>query len=289
MQPQITIPDNRRSLVLAISLMVFIGLAVAVASSLPDGIDWELTYRPAALAMLQGRNPYDSEVAPEAPFFAAPWGLLPLIPLAVLPVEIGRALLLFISMGCFAYTAKRLGAGLAGVVAFTLSPPVVHCLLNANVEWLPLLGFVLPPQLGLFFISVKPQTGFAVGLFWFVEAWRRGGWREVVRIFAPVTIALLLSFGLYGLWPFRFSSVLGIAQNFNASLWPMSLPIGLALLVAAIRTRKVEYAMPASPCLSPYVLFHSWSSAVVALSSRTPELITAVIGLWIVVILRGLG
>jgi hypothetical protein len=239
--------------------------------------------------MVQGRNPYNPDVAPEAPFFAAPWGLLPLIPFALLPAEIGRAMLLLISMIAFAYTAKQLGASLIGIAAFTLSPPVVHCLLNANVEWLPLLGFVLPPQIGLFFISVKPQTGFVVGLFWLVEAWRNGGWREVIRVFAPVTLMLLLSFLLYGLWPFRFGGVLGIAQNFNASLWPLSLPVGLALLVAAIRTRKAEYAMPASPCLSPYVLFHSWSSAVVALSARTPELVAAVIGLWVVVILRGMG
>jgi hypothetical protein len=151
---------------------------------------------------------------------------------------------------------------------------------------MPLLGFILPPQIGLFLISVKPQTGFAVGIFWLFAAWRKGGWREVVYTFAPVTIALLLSFVLYGPWLFKVGGVLGIATNFNASLWPLSIPIGLTLIVTAIRKKEIRFAMPASPCLSPYVLFHSWSSALVALAGHKMELITAVIGLWIVVILQ---
>ncbi len=82
---------------------------------------------------------------------------------------------------------------------------------------------------------------------------------------------------------------MGIAQTFNASLWPVSLPVGLTLIVAAIRRRNIKFAMPASPCFSPYVLFHSWSAALVALSAQTTEMVTAVIGLWILVIIRGMG
>jgi len=276
-------------LILGPILLLFGGLIAVMSFTLPLGIDWRDTYRPAALAMISGRNPYAIEVAPDAPFFAAPWGLLPLIPMAILPLEVGRAVLLMVSLISFAYTAKRLGAGKIGVVAFLLSPPVMHCLLNANVEWLPLLGFVLPPQIGLFFIAVKPQTGFAVGLFWLYEAWRDGGWSQVGRRFAPVTIALLLSFIPYGLWPLGFGGVLGFARDFNASLWPMSIPIGLTLIVTALRRHKITYAMPASPCLSPYVLFHSWSSALVALAAHTPEMVTAVVGLWVLVIIRSMG
>ncbi len=272
--------------ILAITALV---LVAVMSVTLPLGIDWQDTYRPAALAMIQGDNPYAVEVAPNAPFFAAPWGLIPLIPLALLPVNTGRALLLLLSLISFAYTAKKLGAGLLGTAAFLVSPPVMHCLLNANIEWIPLLGFVLPPQVSLFFIAVKPQTGFAVGIFWLVGAWRKGGWREVLRVFSPVTVVLLLSFVLYGVWPFNFGGVMGIAQTFNASLWPVSLPVGLTLIVAAIRRRNIKFAMPASPCFSPYVLFHSWSAALVALSAQTTEMVTAVIGLWILVIIRGMG
>jgi hypothetical protein len=276
----------QRPVLIGLLVVLVLSLTVVMSLTLPVGVDWRDTYRPATLAMLRGGNPYDPAVSPTAPFFAAPWGLIPLIPLALFPLEVGRALLLIISLVSFAYTTKKLGAGLVAMVAFLLSPPVVHCLLNANVEWMPLLGFVLPPQLGLFLIAVKPQTGFAMGIFWLYEAWRKGGIYEIIRVFAPVTVALLLSFLLYGLWPFRFNNVLTIAHQFNASLWPMSLPVGLALIVTALRKGEKTYIMPASPCLSPYVLFHSWSSAVVALSAYPLEMVAAVIGLWGVVLIR---
>ena len=69
----------------------------------------------------------------------------------------------------------------------------------------------------------------------------------------------------------------------------MSIPVGLALLVAAVRKRRIEYAMGASPCLSPYVLFHSWSSALVSIVSLEAETVAAVVGLWVVVIIRAVS
>ena len=254
--------------------------------TLPKGIDWELTYRPATLAFLQGHNPYDADIAPKAPFFAAPWGLILLIPFAIWPVAIGRALLLITTLISFAYTAHKLGANKTATTAFLLSPPVMHCLLNANIEWIPLLGFVLPPQIALLFLAVKPQTGFAVIIFWLFEAWRIGGWHKIIEYFWPLALTTLISFGLYGLWPLRFGAVMGIARGFNASLWPLSIPIGLTLIVSAIYHRQIKYAMPASPCLAPYTLFHSWSSALVALSAHPVEMVTAVIGLWILIIIQ---
>lgn len=260
-------------------------LAVLLAPILPDGIDWRLTYRPAALAMLHGQNPFGPEVAPEAPFFAAPWVLILLLPFAFLPVTVGRSILLIVSLTAFVYTAHKLGASLLSTAAFLLAPPIMHSLLNANIEWIPLLGFVLPPQLGLFLVAVKPQTGFAVGVYWLVEAWHTGGWRNVIRVFAPVSIALLISFLLFGLWPLRVNQAMSIAW-FNASLWPASIPVGLGLLIASIRKREVRFAMGASPCLSPYVLFHSWSAALAGLLPAQLEFFAAVAGLWILILIR---
>lgn len=247
---------------------------------LPPGVDWRDTYRPATLALLSGKSPYSIDI-----FFAAPWALIPMIPLALLPERMGRAILFIIGIVTFALIAHRLGASPISMIAFLLSPPVLHCLLNSNIEWLVLLGLILPPRWGLFFITIKPQLGIAVILFWLVEAWRQDSYLEIIHIFVPISLALLISFVLFGLWPMRFS--IPLTYHFNASLWPYSLPVGLTLLITAIRKRKIEYAAGASPCLSPYVLFHSWSGALIALSSSTAEMIMAVIGLWILVIIRG--
>jgi hypothetical protein len=169
---------------------------------------------------------------------------------------------------------------------FLLSPPVVHTILNANIEWLTILGFAFPPSIGLFFVTIKPQTGFAVGIYWLFEAWRNGGIKQVVRVFTPVTAAFLVSFLLYGFWPLRMFGVIGYGANINSSLWPMSIPIGLVLLIASIQRQNVYHAMSASPFLSPYVLFHAWSSAVIALINNPLQLSAAVIGLWILVAIR---
>jgi hypothetical protein len=250
---------------------------------LPPDVDWSQTYRPAILALFSGQSPY------QAGLNNPPWALVPLIPMALLPVRIARAVLFLVGLASFAYVPYRLGAKPVAVAAFLLSPPVIHDLFFGNINWLSLLGFIMPPMPGLFFVTTKPQVGSVVALFWLVEAWRKGGVRQVFRTFWPVSLALLLSFALFGFWPYRFSVVLDHAQTLNHSLWPSSIPVGLALLVASLRRRDIRFAMAASPCLSPYVLLYAWSGALVALSPLAVETVTAVAGFWLLVILRALS
>lgn len=257
-------------------LLVFTALA---ANFIPAGIDWSETFRPVGLAVINGQSPYEVEG-----YRVTPWAVLSVLPLAWLPENVGRAIFLVVSLLGFAYVPYRLGAKPVTLGAYLISPPVLHCLLNANIDWLPILGFVMPPQIGLFFVIIKPQIGIGIALYWLVDLLLHKGWRETLRTFTPVTIALMISFAIFGLWPMRFGEPIG--YWWNASLWPASIPVGVVLVVAAIRQRRAEYAMAASPCLSPYVLLHSWSGALVALSRAQVEMVAAVIGLWIFVILR---
>lgn len=259
-------------------------LSVVSGYLLPPGVDWRLTFRPSALIFATGGNPYQSDIT--APFAGPPWALIVLLPLALLPEQIGRGFLFVVGLLAFAYAAYRLGAGRWSAIFFLLSPVVMHALLNANLDWMPVLGYILPPTIGLFFITVKPQMGSVVAIFWLVETWRQGGWRQTLKTFAPISIAYLLSFAIYGLWPLNILKVVNHTTWWNASLWPISIPVGLTLGVAALRRRNIRYAMAASPALSPHVIFHSWSAALIAIVSQTPETIAAVLGLWILVFLR---
>lgn len=270
----------RRPLVLVGLALVAAGvLVVLLANTLPPGIDWHDTFRPAALEVLAGRSPYRN------PGFVYPaWAILPMLPLALLSEQIGRAILFLISAAALIIVAYRMGARPLALCMFLLSPPVLHELLNANIDWLGLIGLVLPPQLGLFFVVIKPQIGSAVALWWLIEAWRDGGAKEVIRVFAPVTIALSLTFLLFGFWPLAYLE--RVDYWWNASLWPASIPVGLALIVSAIRHRDIRFAAAASPCLSPYVLLHSWTGALVAVIRNQWEFLAAVVGLWILVIIR---
>jgi hypothetical protein len=276
---------KNRSTQLGLLSIAAMAVALLVARYAPFAIDWHLTFRPAALALLAGRSPYDAGVG----FTNAPWALLPLLPMALLPENLGRGLLFVVTLAAMAVAAARLGAKPIALGAFLLSPPVVNELLNGNLNWMVVLGFTLPPQLGLFFMAIKPQVGFAVALFWAVEAWRAGGLRETLRIVWPVTLATLLSIVLFGVWPAHYLEIATISETWNASLWPSSIPAGLALIVAALRKREMRFAMAASPSLSPYVLLHAWAGALIALAPATLEMLAAVIGLWALVAIRALG
>ncbi len=266
----------------ALIAVIVVVLVAVVATLMPASIDWRTAFRPAAREMLATGNPYHVEG-----FFNPPWTVLPMIPLALLPERVGSAAMLVLGLAGFAYGAHRLGASPLVLGAFLLSPPVLHSLLNGNIDWLPIVGFVLPPQIGLFFVLTKPQMGSAVAVFWLVEAWREGGFKEAVRVFGPVGVVLALSFALYGLWPLRSGQE--VELWWNASLWPLSIPVGLALLVVAVRRRRIEYAMGAAPCLSPYVLLHAWSGALAAVLRHKAEALAAIAGLWIAVALRALS
>jgi hypothetical protein len=271
-------------LTICLAALMFVVMVILGSIFLPSGIDWHYVFRPASLRTLSGKSPYD---VPS--FFSAPWGLLPLLPFAVLPENVGRAAAFVLGIAVFAFTAYRMGAKPVGMIAFLVSPPVLHCLLNSNIDWLPLLGFVLPPRIGLFLLAVKPQVGFGVALFWLVEEWRKGGLRQVFHTFWPISAALLVSFGVFGFWPVKFRTAYDISEHFNASLWPLTIPVGLALLVAAIRRRNARPAMAAAPCLSPYVLLHAWSGVLISFVSESAELVAAVVGLWIIVAISALS
>jgi Sec-independent protein secretion pathway component TatC len=47
--------------------------------------------------------------------------------------------------------------------------------------------------------------------------------------------------------------------------------------------------MAASPFLSPYLAYHSWVSVLAGLLKHDFELVLAVIGMWLVAVIRILG
>lgn len=249
------------------------------------GIDWRETYYPAARAVLEGHSPYSVPT-----FRNVPWTLIPLLPLALFPERVGGALFFSVTLALYALTAIKLGASRTALIAFLLSSPVVYGMRMLNVDALVLPGFLLPPQIGLFFVLVKPQIGAAMIPFWMFETWRDGGWRLVVRVFAPATVALILSFAVFGSASIGRSDDL-LHSEWNASLWPWAFAIGFALTVLSIRNRRKDQAMAASPFLSPYLAYHSWVGVLAGLIRRDEELLLAVIGMWLVAAIRiaGLG
>jgi hypothetical protein len=200
-------------------------------------------------------------------------------------------------MCSFAFVAYRMGAKPFILALFLLSYPVLGDLANGNIEWMPMLGFVLPPQIGLMFVLIKPQVGVGVSIFWLLEAWREGGVRQVARTFAPVIILFLGSFLLYGFWPLHFLNTLALANkiqsdnslDYNASLWPIGVVVGLALLITAIKKRNYRLSIMSSPFLSPYALMATYATSLLAWIKKPWIFLVIWAITWIPVVLRVVG
>jgi hypothetical protein len=245
---------------------------------LPIGLDW-ISFYPAVRACLHGANPY---LAGEV--FEPFWTYLLLSPFALLPYWPGRVLLFVVSLVAFAYTAHRLGASRPQLVLFLLSAPVMGCLANGNVDWLVLSGLWMPPWLGLFFVLIKPQIGLAIAVFWAFEAWQRGGVRRLLQTFAPVTLAYLLSFALYGFWVLYLKDMGSNPERITGFPWVV--PLGLFLLIQSIRRRERDLAIVAGPFLAPYVSQFSYAAVLLGLFRRPRVFLIAWILLWSIVGIR---
>jgi hypothetical protein len=167
-----------------------------------------------------------------------------------------------------------------------LSFPVVFSLLFGQIDGMVSLGLIFPRSIGLFFILAKPQIGVIVAIFWLAEAWREGRWKLVLRTFSPVIVAFLLSFILFGFWPLIILTHNLINTQHNTSLWPLSIAIGLPLLIYALFKRKENFALMSGSFLSPYVAPQSWSFSLLGLLHYPNEMIAASLASWGLLIYR---
>jgi hypothetical protein len=244
----------------------------------PDGKDWALYFRPAVIRLFTGNSPYTGD------FLNPPWALLPLAPLALLPPRLGSAILVIGSPIIFGLIAYKLGAKLLPVIFFAFSSPVIHNTFNINIDWMPALGLLMPPPIGLFFVLIKPQSGIGVAIYWLFESWQKDRLKGVFKIFWPVTLAFVISFIVYGFWPLSRAKLVGgiIQQTGDANLFPWAIPVGLGILFYAIREKLQSLSISASPLLSPYVAMQSWSSFLLGLVNYPALSISACIVSWII-------
>lgn len=249
---------------------------------LPVGLDWRDFFRPAALAMLRGESPYAI-----AEFHNTPWTLIPLLPFAVMPYQVGRVGVFVLGLIMFSFIAYRLGAKPPALLIFLSSAAVVGCLNNGNIDWFPMLAFVLPPRWGLVFAVSKPQVGAGIALYWLYRAWVQGGVKQVVRTFLPVTILLALSFWMYGFWFINIIVYKVLQENLNnMSFFPYSLPLGIYLLYIAMKRMDARASFGAAPCLAPYVTQFSYAAVLAMFMQHPKAMLVISAALWVPVIVR---
>lgn len=250
---------------------------------MPPAVDWDGFFLPATLTMLRGGNPFEVYG-----YFSPPWLLVGLVPFAVMPYDLGRMLMLACSVVSLALVARFMGASILATIAVILSPLAFTSIAWGNVEWIALLGLLFPPSLGIVFLSVKPQMTFCVIIFLLIETWRERGAKQVLFAIAPTAILFAFSIALYGLYPLKWFEY---QAGFNLSFYPYTLPVGICLMIQTIRTRKIGYALAASPLFFATFSMQAWMVILIAISSSTIEVCAASISTWGVVAMvrNGIG
>ena len=224
------------------------------------GLDWRETYYPATSLLLQGQNPYLVKTL-HNPI----WGLFPLIPLCLIGEKGGAVVMFFVAFSAYVYVARALGASHSAIFLYMASPLIIYNLMLGNIDWLVILGFVMPPTIGLFFVILKPQIGIAVIVYWLYTSYKKGGIKDIIKTFSPVAILTAASFFLFGNWLVDRSDNL-MTASWNLNLFPYSIPIGLILLYMA--QKNYSLAISASPFFSPYMSFGSWSIAQLGITNN---------------------
>jgi hypothetical protein len=247
------------------------------------GVDWNIAFYPATILLLHGQNPYQI-----AQFHNPVWALVPMIPFALLGLNLGRCALFYFNLFSVIYIALRLRARSVAFVAFVLSPFLYYYLFLGNIDTLVLWGMFMPPMIGLFFATIKPQVGIGIMAYWAYTMWRQKGILKALLVYLPITMAFVGSFLLFGNWTVDKSDHLLYGAYWNVSFFPWSVPIGVLLTAIAIRNSMPKIAVAASPFMTPYLSLGTWSFALMALLEHNLLMTAVVGGTWLLYILNQL-
>jgi len=253
-----------------------IPLAVFIATSLPAGVDFRFNFYPAGQAALAGQNMYLVNG-----FYTPPWIAVVLAPLALLPLQASWAVFTLLSLGAFLVTFHRMGLTRQQLVLLALSPFVLFNLWHGNLDSFVLLGSVLSPAAGVWLLLLKPQLTWPLIALWLFRCRKNPKSRSSITF----VVSFLIASAIAGVAAFPHLPD-PQAMPWNTSLWPISLPLGLILLVFAARYDDEKMALASAPLLSPYLAIHSWLLTTLPFLRRPLFLAGFVALAWVAVTLR---
>ncbi|NDJ84493.1 MAG: hypothetical protein GYB66_01275 [Chloroflexi bacterium] len=234
---------SERYLAFAILTITAIVMIAMFRLVYPVGVDWAETYYPA---MRHLGAPYaHSDLA------GLPW-ILFFVPHALLPLQWGNALNIFLNISVpLLYIRVNQGGWFAILIVFTSSLFFDLARTN-NVDWIPLVAFLLPPIWGLPLLLAKPQAVGGAALIW----WKRQ--RFSVRMLAPMVVIIVAAIVIWGTQPIdgiRDVNPGNTAWNFAP--WPFFIPLGLYLLYRGFKDDDEVLAAAATPFMVPYLAPYS--------------------------------
>lgn len=216
-------------------------------------------FLPAARAMLAGQDPYAT-----FGFYGPPWALAPALLVAWLPDQAAGAVFAVLSLVALGVFFKVRQVKPMRAAPILMSLPVVASLMYGNLEPFVLLSLIAPRPLGMILLTMKPQLGAVLALYWLLDEFRAGGLRAVGRLLWPLALLTGLSFLAYGFWPaVWFDAAMGCdAWGWNvwawapwasAHPWAHAFFLGIPVTIYALWREDQDLALGAGPLVSPYM------------------------------------
>src|SRR5258708_6529244 len=239
---------------IGLSLALIVGCVILMSNIWPVGPDYYFTFNRNALNWLQGKSHlYDDNPFEDVPgdrdigFFYAPWLLTILVPLALLPINVGQAILTVSSiLGIMLCLRLLQGSRSMPFWVLALALANLHTfdvLIRGQVDVFVLVGCVLgwwafqkrrPWLLSLAFalIAIKPISAVLPALALLLAILRWPLIDKLKAISLPIALVVLSGF-IFGFdWPLRYliyvRTYLPPNDYLSTSLWRALNQIGLS-------------------------------------------------------------
>ena len=264
--------------VLIVVLIILAGIAaILIGDAIPVGVDFHYAFYPVARAILGGQSPY---IVPE--FLMPPWAAIFVTPFGLLPEKVAWGAFVIVDIFCYIYAFRRMEFDRISIALMMVSPFVFYGAFHGNLEFLVLVGSILPLQIGVWFLIIKPQMSFPLLLFLAYRIWQAEGWKSVALKFGPPTLIYTL-FLVTG-----WMNIPNLSRMpWNTSAWPWGLPLGVLMVVLALIKNDKLLAFAAGPFFSPYLAFHTWVVTLLPYRNKRVFLAIFIVLSWVVLLQRG--
>ncbi|GAB4571736.1 MAG: hypothetical protein Kow0077_09220 [Anaerolineae bacterium] len=274
-------PAFRRAVVVAAGLGVGWWLVAVAFGRYADVLLWADQRTTFTQAVHSLRDPYASLAWPYVP-----WAAVLMIPFGLVPVELAVLVQMVLYCVLLAAVIYRFGGGLAAVLITLTSAIAFDTALEINMEWIVVLGLLVPHVWSGPLLLVKPQAalGYWLGFEW--REWLRGG----LVVLAVIAVALILWPGwVQGMWADIQVNTLGewgsrINLAFSHILpRPIAWLIGGGLAGLALWRQDPVLGVFAWLFFVPYITLYSLLPAFALLAARWPRPALVLSGaLWLV-------
>jgi hypothetical protein len=244
-------------------------IALACGFFVPVGFDWRI------YADATPTTPYSTPG-----FIGTPFAYL-FLPHALLSANIGNAVNVCLNVLAIVLVTRKYAGNrwyIASLLAIT-TPQGLLLMRNNNIDWIPLMSFLVADWLAYPMLAVKPQAlaGAAV-----IRFKRNPSWLQLL----PLALVGLLSVIV---WPFWWQRLGGdvASQSWNFAPFPYLLPVGVWLLWKAWREDDEIIAACSTMFFVPYVAYYSLVGvhALIATRDRRAGALLWLVSYWYMVLL----